>query len=148
MALQAKLKIVYKDKTTGVFRAMYTIHGTASDVATYVKKQGDYIRYADDGVTPHLWSDAPADRTKDKMHNVGYWESENRFFVDHSEIAQAAGAVENVLKRGNSLLANAFASLEAADLRGRSTTSATAALESVETTETKADLSQPLTSKK
>jgi len=148
MALQAKLKTVYKDKTTGVFRAMYTIHGTASDVATYVKKQGDYIRYADDGVTPLIWSDAPMNRNKDHMMAVGYWESENRFFVDHSDIAQAAGAIENAEKRGNARLANATASIEAQDLRGRSTTSATAALESVETTETKADLSQPLTSKK
>jgi hypothetical protein len=145
--LQAKLKNVYKDKTTNKFRAMYTVHGTASEIATYVEKQGDYIRYADDGVTPLLWSDAPMNRSKDKMHDVGYWESENRFFVDHSDIAQAAGAIENAEKRGNERLANATASLEAQDLRGRSTTSALKALESVEITDT-ADLTAPLTSKK
>ena len=81
------------------------------------------------------------------MHDVGYWESENRFFVDHSDIAQAAGAIENAEKRGNERLANATASLEAQDLRGRSTTSALKALESVEITDA-ADLTAPLTSKK
>jgi hypothetical protein len=148
MALQAKLKTVYKDKNKNCFRAIYTVHGTATDVATYVKNTGDYIKYAEDGTTPLIWSDAPMNRNKDHMMAIGYWESENRFFVDHSDIAQAAGAIENAEKRGNARLADATASIEAQDLRGRSTTSATAALESVETTETKADLSQPLTSKK
>jgi hypothetical protein len=145
--LQAKLKNVYKDKSKNSFRAIYTVHGTATEIATYVKNTGDYIRYSDDGTTPLIWSDAPVNRNSDNLMSIGYLESENRYYVDHSQIAQAAGAVENVEKRGNSRLADATASLEAQDLRGRSTTSAIKAIESVENTDT-ADLTAPLTSPK
>lgn len=152
--LQAKLKTVYKQKSKDpkqepTFRAIYTIHGSSTDVATFVKNQGDYNRFDEDGITPLLWADAPENRTIGHTKDLNYWPDKNRYVVDFSDITMASGAIATVQKRGSSLLANAFASLEAADLRGRSTTSATEALESVETTETKADLSQPLlTSKK
>ena len=145
--LQAKLKNTYMDKTKNKFRAIYTVHGSATDIATYAKNTGDYVRYAEDGTTPLIWSDAPVNRNSDHMMAIGYWESENRFYVDHSAITQAAGAVETIEKRGSARLADAFASLEAQDLRGRSTTSALKAIESVENTDT-ADLTAPLTSPK
>lgn len=103
-------------------RAIYTVSGPAAELEAYKAAQGSYLR--EDNGQPLIFADAPIDRRK--SHTVIFSAELNRYFVDFSEVAAAAGAIATAEKRGGNRLADRIADLEAQELRGTSMASSSA----------------------
>ena len=127
--LQAKFLNSYRSKATGKIRARYTVTGSPAELDAYKKHQGTNFRTAEDGTTPLIYG-SPGD--EGQVYNISYAEGYG-YFVDFKNITVAAGYSETVAKKGNALLADKVAELQARKLMGSGISSAAASAFDAET---------------
>ena len=143
--LQAKFLNSYRSKATGKIRARYTVTGSPAELDAYKKHQGTNFRTAEDGTTPLIYG-SPGD--EGQVYNISYAEGYG-YFVDFKNITVAAGYSETVAKKGNALLADKVAELQARKLMGSGISTAAASAFDAETPQepapkTKANLKNPV----
>ena len=143
--LQAKFIKTYPSKS-GKIKAVYAVTGSPAELDAYKKHQGSYIRFADDGTTPLIFGDTTLNQ--DALQKISYTEGIG-YYVDFNDVLTAAGAAETAQRKGNALLADKVADLQARRLMGSGISSATASAFDAETpqepaSKPKANLKNPV----
>ena len=143
--LQAKFLTTYRSKKSGKLVGMFTVSGSPAELAAYKEAQGAYFRTDEDGTTPLIYG-SPGD--EGQVYNISYADGYG-YFVDFKNITVAAGYSETVAKKGNALLADKVAELQARQLMGSGISTAAASAFDAETpqepaSKPKANLKNPV----
>ena len=134
----------------GKTMARYAVSGSPSEILTYEKSQGDYLRHEDG--KPIIFGDVCPDADLgplSKTYKINLLPS-GRYIVDLSSIYTASGASEAVDKRSNSnSFKTAFANIKAQSLAGvslaaSSSSALQAAVAEVAPEPAAADLTEPI----